>query len=239
MLRQIVKDYSIISQIMASELIARGDSASPKNVIFHILKENTSFVEVLDIGFGGGGLGQLIRGNPATAHWAVDGIDGFLPNCTNQTLFDQKIYRNVWHGLAQSLPSGQLTQYKIICLLDVIEHLNLETAKWLMRTLLTSMGDDSFLFVSTPLWFYPQGNIQSSDLEEHLIGIPASSMMALIPVMYSVSNPLVGGFVYTKKSLDFVEFFQPTADRGFSYEQGMAIAKAVNLQCTPGQLYTL
>jgi len=239
MLRQIVKNYTVISQITVSDLVARGNSASPKGVIFHILDDNASNVEVLDIGFGGGGLGQLIHSNPETAHWAVDGIDGFLPNCNNQTLFDKKIYRNVWHGLAQSLPSDKLAEYKIICLLDVIEHLNLETAKWLMRTLLTSMGEESFLFVSTPLWFYPQGNIQNGDLEEHLIGIPASSMMALIPTMYSVSNPLVGGFVYTRKSLDFIEFFQPTTDRGFSYDHGMAIAKAVNLQCTPGQLYTL
>jgi 2-polyprenyl-3-methyl-5-hydroxy-6-metoxy-1,4-benzoquinol methylase len=239
MLSQIINNYSIISQITVSDQIPRGNSASPKAVIFHVLDDNTSNVDVLDIGFGGGGLGQLIKGNPETAHWAVDGIDGFLPNCNNQALFDQKIYRNVWHGLAQSLPSERLAQYKIICLLDVIEHLNLETAKWLMRTLLTSMGDKSFLFVSTPLWFYPQGNIQDGDLEEHLIGIPASSMMALLPIMYAVSNPLVGGFVYTKKSLDFIEFFQPTTNRGFSYDQGMAIAKAVNLQCTPGQLYTL
>ena len=100
-------------------------------------------------------------------------------------------------------------------------------------------GGGIFFVCQYPVVVLSAGQYTGWDLEEHLIGIPASSMMALIPTMYSVSNPLVGGFVYTKKSLDFIEFFQPTTDRGFSYDQGMAIAKAVNLQCTPGQLYTL
>lgn len=239
MLNQIVKDYSVISRMETSDLLARGDSASPKGIIFHILDDNTPNVDVLDIGFGGGGLGELVRNNPETAHWAVDGIDGFLPNCNNQALFDKKIYRNVWHGLAQSMPSEMFSKYKIICLLDVIEHLTADTAKWLLRTLLASMGDESLLFISTPLWFYPQGNIQNGDLEEHLIGVPASSMMALTPIMYAVSEPLVGGFVFSKKSLDFIEFFHPTADRGFSYERGMAIVKAINLQYARGVVYKL
>lgn len=237
MLHQTVKNYSVISHITDSELVARGNSASPKGMIFHILEDNKIDVEVLDIGFGGGDLGELIRNNAETSHWAVDGIDGFLQNCHNQRLFEKKVYRNVWHGLAQSMPSDMFSGYKIICLLDVIEHLTLDTAKWLLRTLLTGMGEDSFLLISTPLWFYPQGNIQSGDLEEHLIGVPASSMMALMPHMYAVNEPLVGGFVLSKRSLDFIEFFHPTTDKNFSYERGMAVAQAIKLQCAPGFLH--
>ncbi|SAL11103.1 hypothetical protein AWB64_00359 [Caballeronia sordidicola] len=239
MLHQTVKNYSVISHIADSNLVARGDSASPKEVIFHILQDNKIDTEVLDIGFGGGNLGEMIRRNPDTSHWSVDGIDGFLPNCHNQNLFGKKLYRNVWHGLAQSMPSDMFSKYKIICLLDVIEHLTLDTARWLLRTLLTGMGEDSYLFISTPLWFYPQGNIQSGDLEEHLIGVPASSMMALMPYMYAVNAPLVGGFVLGKRSLDFIEFFHPTTDKNFSYERGMAVTQAVGMQCTSGHLYKL
>jgi 2-polyprenyl-3-methyl-5-hydroxy-6-metoxy-1,4-benzoquinol methylase len=239
MLQQTVKNYSVISHLTDSNLVARGNSASPKGMIFHILEDNKPDVEVLDIGFGGGHLGELIRSNAETSHWAVDGIDGFLPNCHNLALFEKKLYRNVWHGLAQSMPSDMLSGYKIICLLDVIEHLTLDTAKWLLRTLLTGMGKQAFLFISTPLWFYPQGNIQSGDLEEHLIGVPASSMLALMPHLYAVSEPLVGGFVLSKRSLDFIEFFHPTTDKNFSYERGMAIARAVKMQCTPGYAHQL
>jgi 2-polyprenyl-3-methyl-5-hydroxy-6-metoxy-1,4-benzoquinol methylase len=239
MLKQIVNNYSMVTPISRSELIPEGTSDSPKELIFHILQDNSVDVDVLDIGFGTGNLGKLIKSNPATAHWAVDGVDGFEANCNNVDLFENKIYRNVWHGLAQQIPFDQLSKYKIICLLDVIEHLSAETAKWLLRTLLSCMGDESSLFISTPLWFYPQDQIQNGDLEEHLIGVPATSMMALIPTMYSINSPLVGGFVLGKRSLDFIEFFQPTTDKNFSYQRGLTVLKAINLQYNPGVLVKL
>ena len=144
--------------------------------------------------------------------------------------------------MARACPRAALRsdkKYKIICLLDVIEHLNVETAKWLLRTLLANMGEDAFLFISTPLWFYPQNQIQDDDLEEHLIGVPASSMMALIPLMYAVNNPLVGGFVYGKKSLDYVEIFQPTGNKNFSYDMGLNVIKSLNMPVQNGVVYKL
>jgi hypothetical protein len=62
----------------------------------------------------------------------------------------------------------------------LIEHLNIETAKWLLRTLLTNMGENAFLFISTPLWFYPQNQQPAGDFEKQLKGVRASSIMALI-----------------------------------------------------------
>jgi 2-polyprenyl-3-methyl-5-hydroxy-6-metoxy-1,4-benzoquinol methylase len=237
MLRQIVKDYELIDPIINSTLLPGGESASPKELIFHILNDNAAPVEVLDIGFGKGNLGEIIKGNPQTAHWSVDGVDGFEGSCNHPALFERKIYRNIWHGLAQSVPSDRFARYNIICMLDVIEHMSAETAKWLLRTLLTSMGNDSFLFISTPLWFYPQHTQQSGDLEEHLIGVPASSMMALVPKMYAMNHPLIGGFVFAKRSLDYIDFFQPTTDKGFSYEKGLHVANAVNFQGIPGKFF--
>lgn len=234
MLKKIVENYSVVSPILNTGLNPQGDSCSPKQLIFHILDDNSAEVEVLDIGFGTGKLGRMIQANPETAHWAIDGIDGFEANCYNAEMLNAVSYRNVWHGLAQDLPSEQIRKYKILCLLDVIEHLSPDTAKWLLRTLLTSMREDSFLFISTPLWFYPQPQIQNGDLEEHLIGVPATSMMALLPKMYSINQPLVGGFVLGKKSLDFIDFFQPTTDKNFSYERGLAVANVINCQYKPG-----
>lgn len=236
-MRQIIKDYSILTELSTLESFPMGDSSAPKGIIFHILNDNSVPVEVLDVGFGTGGLGRLVKSTNFTVHWSIDGIDGWDTNCLNKELFDKKIYRNVWHGLAQELPSEILSKYKIICLLDVIEHLDADTAKWLLRTLLTNMGENSFLFISTPLWFYPQNQQQEGDLEEHLIGIPASSMMALIPIMYSINDPLVGGFVYNKRSLDYIEFFQPSANKKFSYEMGLEIIKCLNMPSQPGIVY--
>lgn len=214
-----------------------GDSSAPKNMIFHILESNSTPADILDIGFGTGGLGRIIKASKETHHWNVDGIDGWESNCHNAELIEKKIYRNIWYGLAQELPSETLKKYKIICLLDVIEHLTAETAKWLLRTLLTNMGEDTSLFISTPLWFYPQSQQQNGDLEEHLIGLPASSMMALIPKMYSINTPLVGGFVYGKRSLEYIEFFQPTTNKDFSYEMGIKILNCLNIPTQTGILY--
>ncbi len=236
-MKKIVENYAALTELKALDGVPMGDSASPKGMVFHILANNADSVDVLDIGFGTGGLGRLVKLNAETSHWQVDGIDGWEANCLNQELFEKKIYRNIWHGFAQELPSEVISKYKIICLLDVIEHLNAETAKWLLRTLLTNMGEDAFLFVSTPLWFYPQDQQQNGDLEEHLIGVPASSMMALLPTMYAINSPLVGGFVYGKKSLNYVEFFQPTSDKAFSYEKGMNILKCLNVSPQAGVVY--
>ena len=236
-MRQIIENYALVGDITDPILIPRGTSLAPKWMISHVLQNNSLPVEVLDIGFGSGELGFTIKNNESTRHWSIDGVDGFEANCLNKQLFEKKLYRNIWHGLAQELSSDQISKYTIICLLDVIEHLNAGTAKWLMRTILSSMGDDSFLFVSTPLWFYPQNQEQEGDLEEHLIGVPATSMLSLLPVMYSFNDPLVGGFVFTKKSLKYIEFFQPSSDKSFSYEMGMNILKASNINPEPNILY--
>lgn len=239
MIRQVVRDYAAVAEFQSSGFRVQGDSASPKAMVFHLLPDNGVPVEVLDIGFGAGSLGEQIKSHPATSHWIIDGIDGWAPNCENRELIDRGIYRHIWHGLAQEMPWDQLRRYRVLCLLDVIEHLTADTARWLLRTLLTSMADDAWLFISTPLWFYPQEQIQQGDLEEHLIAVPATSMMVLMPHMYSVSKSLIGGFALSKRSLDFIEFFQPTADKGFSYEKGIMIMEAIGMHRQPGVVYKL
>lgn len=237
MFQQIVGEYRPLVGLENPDGLAQGNSASPKGMIFHILQSNAAPVEVLDIGFGTGSLGEMIKGNPDTQHWQVDGIDGFEANCKNAQLISRNIYRNIWHGLAQDFSNEMLGRYQIICLLDVIEHLPAEAAKSLLRLLLNGLGPQSLLFISTPLWFYPQEQQQSGDLEAHHIGVPATSMMALIPTMYAITHPLIGGFVLNKSSLDYVDFFQPSSDRSFSMEKGLAISRAIGLQYTPGTIY--
>ena len=57
-------------------------------------------------------------------------------------------------------------------------------------------------------------------------------MMAMLPQMYSVNNPLIGGFIYGKVSLDYADMFSPVTNPAFSQEQGQAIARAINFDCT-------
>jgi hypothetical protein len=233
-MRKIISDYQPVTTIVNSKNLPAGDSASPKDLIFHIFNDNSKPINVLDIGFGTGQLGHRIKNNQSTAHWNIDGIDGWEANCNNSTLFDQKIYRNIWHGLAQEINPTEFKKYEIICLLDVIEHLDIETAKWLMRTLLTNLAEHSYLFISTPLWFYPQDHQQDDDLEEHKIALPVSSMLALIPKKMAISHPLIGGFIYGKESLEYIDFFLPTSNKNFSYERGLKILSMFNIPSTTG-----
>ena len=238
-MKTIVQDYLLIRSLIKTKAVPQGTSASPKELFAHIFNDNSKPIQVLDIGFGDGGFGRMIKSTPETSHWSVDGIDGFEANCNNDLLFKDQIYRNIWQGLAQEIPADQFQNYDLICLLDVIEHLDKETAKDLMRTLLSNMHDDAYLFISTPLWFYPQDSMQENDLEEHLIGVPATSMMALIPKMYSINEPLIGGFILGKRSLDYIDFFQPTSNKNFNYKMGLEVAQIINCQYKPGFMITL
>jgi 2-polyprenyl-3-methyl-5-hydroxy-6-metoxy-1,4-benzoquinol methylase len=235
-MKKIVENYVLQVEMPKALPRVHGDSVSPREMIFHMV-DNSNPVSVLDIGFGLGNLGALIKSRNESLHWSVDGIDGDISNCENKDLFDKNYYRNIWHGLAQELSGDIFRKYDIICLLDVVEHVDVQTAKWLLRTILTNMADDALLFISTPLWFYPQESIQANDLEEHLIGVPASSMMALQPLMYAINYPLVGGFALTKKSLDFIDFFEPTSNKSFTYDKGLAIAHSIRMGLSPGVVY--
>ena len=104
--KQKVSNYAILAELPRSNLQPNGDSASPKEIFFHILPDNSQEVSILDIGFGAGNLGKMVKSNQATSHWHIDGVDGWEPNCQNLDLFNQHIYRNVWHGLAQEIPSN-------------------------------------------------------------------------------------------------------------------------------------
>jgi len=238
-MKKIIENYSLIGKKNLLKGIPLGDSASPKEIIFHIFKNNSQDIKVLDIGFGTGKLGCLIKENPNTSHWEVDGIDGWKANCHNADLIAKEYYKNIWHGLAQDLPAAHLRSYDIICLLDVIEHLDTQTARSLVAFLFENLGEKSALFLSTPLWFYPQESVQTGDLEEHLIGIPASSMMAMQPRMYAVNHPLIGGFVFGKESAMYAEFFQPSENKDFSYEMGLNILKRIGMEYKPGILFKL
>lgn len=236
---QTVKDYIPQFDVYDLGVKPRGESLSPKGLIFHVFDDLTRNCNILDIGFGSGSLGKLIKAHPDTQHWNVDGIDGWEANCKNSSLIEKNIYRNITHGLAQEIPLDVLNQYDILCLLDVIEHLDSGTAKWLLRTLLSNMNNDSRLFISTPLWFYPQHNIQSGDLEQHLIGIPAQSMMCLMPHAYVVGEQLIGGFILGKRSLEFIDFFEPYPYQSLTLERGTQLARAVGMQLSQNIAYKL
>ncbi|WP_156876167.1 glycosyltransferase family 92 protein [Rhodoferax saidenbachensis] len=220
--RAIVQDYHLVQTIPPGEYRFAGNSVGLKEIVGHIFPNPARNVSLLDIGFGLGDLGRIVKTNPALQHWQVDGIDGFWDACCNTELFSQGHYRNIWHGLAQDLPMESLQAYDLICLFDVIEHLEPAPAKQLLTDLLNSLGPESKLVLSTPLWFWPQAHQNSDDLEEHKIGIPGQSLLLLSPRMYHIhAQFLVGTFVFGKESLEHIDNFVPTTDRNFNMTAGL------------------
>lgn len=231
MLNTIVENYHIVAEIPPTDHPFNGNSAASKEIVRYVFADNKHQRTVLDIGFGVGELARLIKSSEDTRHWHIDGIDGFAETCRNVELFERGWYRNVWQGLAQEIPARDLARYDMLCLFDVIEHLDASTAKNLLHSLLASLGENSRLVISTPLWFYPQDQHRVGDLEEHLIGVPAASLLGMQPTMFLISpNFLIGNFVFSRASLAHIDSFQPTTDRAFDIRRGMAHLAALGLK---------
>lgn len=229
--RQVVKDYALVAPIPSGNYSFAGNSVGCKEIVSHLWGESSAPRTLLDIGFGIGDLARIVRTRPEHAQWHIDGIDGFHVACCNTELFNKKHYRHIWHGLAQEIPAEQLASYDAICLFDVIEHLDVVASKALLRHLLASLGPNSRLVLSTPLFFWPQDHQNPDDLEEHLIGIPANSLLALAPQMYFIhSRFLVGTFVFSRKSLDLIDGFAPTSDKAFDLDAGRAHLESLGLR---------
>jgi len=220
-MKQYVRDYQLVVEIPEGDYHFTGNSVGNKQIVKHLFPDRAAPRALLDIGFGVGDLGRIVKEDDSTRHWSIDGCEGFLDACCNQALFDKRYYRNIWHGLAQELPATQLQAYDALCLFDVIEHLDADGARELLRNLLESLGPEGQLVLSTPLWFWPQAHQNPGDLEEHLIAIPASSLLRLQPLMFTVhSRFLVGTFVFSRRSLAYLDHFKPTTDQGFDLEAG-------------------
>jgi hypothetical protein len=219
--RPVVQNYEIVEAIPPGNYNFTGDSVGLKEIVAHIPIEKSKNINILDIGFGLGDLGRIVKSNPATSHWHIDGIDGFLDACCNVELFQKRLYRNIWHGLALDIPADVLQSYDLICLFDVIEHLDVELAKQLLADLLGALGPNSRLVLSTPLFFWPQSQQHEGDLEEHKIGVPAASLLGLSPLMFHIHPKfLVGTFVFSNQSIAHLGNFAPVADKGFDLDAG-------------------
>jgi 2-polyprenyl-3-methyl-5-hydroxy-6-metoxy-1,4-benzoquinol methylase len=228
----VVQDYELVARIPSGHYNFGGNSVGFKSIVHHVFPERQGQVlSLLDIGFGLGDLGRLVKGHAPSAHWHVDGVDGYFDACCNAALFEQRIYRNVWYGLAGSIPKEELKRYDMLCLFDVIEHLDAAAAKALLASLLESLGPDSRLVLSTPLFFWPQDQHHPGDLEEHKIGVPAHSLLGLMPKAYHIgSQHLVGTFVLSRESLHYLDNFAPVETPAFTMEAGLQHLHELGLQ---------
>lgn len=228
--QQVVRDYRLVLRLPAAPDRFEGNSYGCKALTKLAPADPGAPVSVLDIGFGVGGLADLLKDDPATRHWQVDGVDGFYPTCCNAPLFARARYRHIWHGMAEDIPAARLAAYDVLCLFDVIEHLDADAATRLLSGLLGALGADARLVLSTPLFFWKQDAQQEGDLERHLIGIAPASMLGLGPRLFHIdAEHLVGTFVFERASLARMARFQPTVDTGFDQAAGRRQLEALGI----------
>lgn len=221
--RQVVRDYQLLPGIALQDTAQAARSLAMKSIVRHAVRDVSAPLQLLDIGFGEGRLAELVKGDPGMRHWQLDGVDGYWPNCCSAALLARGHYRNIWHGLADGGGKQRLREYDLVCLFDVIEHLEPEAARGLLTALLDGLAGHARLVVSTPLYFWQQASLRPGDLEEHKFGVPAASLLGLGPKMFHVHSAcLIGTFVFDRGSLRHMARFQPTTDRGFDMARGLA-----------------
>ena len=124
---------------------------------------------VLDIGFGRGKYGFLIREYfPPTNNkkgWQeiprVDGVEIFEPYITDLQI---KIYDRVFIGNALETDYGGINGYDLYLLIDVVEHWKKEETIKLIERLIKKGN----VIISTPKIFTPQKASRGNQWEEHI-----------------------------------------------------------------------
>jgi hypothetical protein len=120
-MRQYVKNYELIEKIPLGDYKFDGGSVAQKGMIFHCV-DNAMNNQVLDIGFGLGHLGTIIKSNSSTAHWEVDGIDGYQIACYNEKLFEKNFTETFgmgWHKILMLIQLKSMTLFACLMLLNI------------------------------------------------------------------------------------------------------------------------
>lgn len=77
-MEKIVSDYTVIKKIDPKNCKFTGNSVGYKDIVSHLFDDHSMPRSILDIGFGVGDLGRIIKSNPTTQHWSVDGMKGSM-----------------------------------------------------------------------------------------------------------------------------------------------------------------
>ena len=133
------------------------DECKP-TIMKYILENIKKDAKILDVGFGSGVYGKLLR---AFYYQNIDGIDVYDKNIHEMGL--DKIYDNIF---IENILNFHFDHYDLIIMGDVLEHIELEAAQEL---LLRFMDDNkcSTMIISIP-YEYEQGELYGNSHERHL-----------------------------------------------------------------------
>jgi SAM-dependent methyltransferase len=120
-------------------------------ILKYIPRDNT----ILDVGFGSGTYGRLLK---RKGYHNIDGVDIYPEDIGRMGL--KRFYRNIF---ISDILQFQFKYYDLIILGDILEHLLLEDAQLLLKQFTNKAGH---IIVSIPFEF-PQGPTENPN-EEHL-----------------------------------------------------------------------
>lgn len=112
----------------------------------------------MDVGFGSGVYGKLLR---AFNYQNIDGVDVYDKDINEMGL--DKIYDNIF---IENIMDFHFEHYDLIIMGDVLEHIELESAKELLRGFIEN-NKCSFMIISIP-YEYEQGELYGNSHERHL-----------------------------------------------------------------------
>ncbi|MBP2046666.1 class I SAM-dependent methyltransferase [Methanobacterium aggregans] len=133
------------------------DEGKP-TIMKYILENIKKDAKILDVGFGSGVYGKLLR---AFYYQNIDGIDVYDKNIHEMGL--DKIYNNIF---IENIMDFDFEHYDLIIMGDVLEHIELESAKELLLRFIDN-NKCSTLIVSIP-YEYEQGELYGNSHERHL-----------------------------------------------------------------------
>lgn len=131
-----------------------GKAAVLKYILEHVKKDAT----ILDVGFGSGIYGKILR---AFDYQTIDGVDVYNKNIQEMGL--DRIYEGIF---VSNIVDFDFEHYDLIIFGDVLEHIELEAAKDLLSGYITD-NKCEHIVVSIP-YEYEQEEVYGNQYEKHL-----------------------------------------------------------------------
>lgn len=126
-------------------------------VLKYIIENVNKDAKILDVGFGAGAYGKLLR---SLYYQNIDGLDVYGDNIEEMRL--ELVYDNIF---IQNILDFDFEYYDLIILGDVLEHIELKSAEKLLSRFIS--GKCGQMIVSVP-YEYEQDELYGNEHEKHL-----------------------------------------------------------------------
>ncbi len=126
-------------------------------VLKYIVENVKKDAQILDVGFGAGAYGKLLR---SLYYRNIDGLDIYSDNIEEMGL--DKIYDNIY---IDNILDFDFDYYDLIIMGDLLEHIELESAKKLLSSLIKDKCGQ--IIISVP-YEYEQDELYGNKYEKHL-----------------------------------------------------------------------